>query len=364
MSANIAQTQDGKAMFVSLREVPWHKQGTVIQEEATGPEMLKLAHLDWDVAEAPTFAQIKRRVASGWDATTDSPVFTFQDETAMVPNKKSIYRPDNGQVLGVVGSDYAPFQNSQLIDFFEGLVQGKKITYECAGALGQGESVWGLAKIPDLSICIKGDDINSYMVIRNGHIGNLNLSCFPTQVRVVCSNTMAAASVEFAARRKKHGKNTVHAGYKIRHTSGMLKAVQDVQSAYQNMLNDFTKTKELYEILAGREVTVQEVHDYFEKMVSTKSEEGKAKEISKAGQTRRDNKIQELQALWESPTNQTGTRNTAFALYNTVVEWTDFQKATRCTDGSSEDTCRFESAMFGSGAMLKEESLVEALALV
>jgi phage/plasmid-like protein (TIGR03299 family) len=364
MPANIAQTQDGQAMFVSLREVPWHKQGTVIQEEVTGQEMLKLAHLDWTVAEAKTFSLVKRQVATGWDAATDSPVYTLQDETIQVPRKKTIYRTDTVQALGVVGEDYVPFQNSQLIDFFEGLVQGKKITYECAGALGSGESVWVLARIPDLSVCIKGDDINSYMLIRNGHIGNFHLSCFPTQVRVVCANTMAAASIEFAERRRKHGKNTVHAGYKIRHTSGMMKAVADVQNAYTRMVEDFNKTKELYEILAGKEVTSAEVHAYFEKMVTAKSEEAQAKELSKAAQTRKDNKIQELQELWESPTNQTGTKNTAMSLYNTFVEYVDFKKSTRCTDGIDEDACRFESAMFGAGARLKEEALVEALALV
>lgn len=364
MAANLAQTKDGKTMFVSLREVPWHNQGTVITDEVPGKEMLKLAHLNWDVAEAPTLTQIKHRVVTGWDAQL-YPIYSIQDEVVPVPHKKTIYRPDTAQVLGVVGEDYVPFQNSQLIDFFEGLVQGKKITYECAGALGQGESVWVLARIPDLSVAIKGDDINSYMLIRNGHIGNYNLSCFPTQIRVVCANTMAAASVEFAARRKKHGKNTVNAGYRIRHTSGMLKAVADVQNAYQNMMNDFAKTKELYEILAGKEVTVSEVKAYFEKMVTAKSEEEAVTALkSKAAQTRKENKVQELQVLWESPTNQTGTRNTAFSLYNTLVEWVDHSKATRCMDGKDDGVCRFESSMFGAGAKLKEEALVEALALV
>jgi phage/plasmid-like protein (TIGR03299 family) len=366
MSANLAQTQDGKTMFVSLREMPWHKQGTVIQDEVSGPEMLKLAHLNWDVAEAPTLAQIKRRVATGWDAATDAPIFSIQDEVVPVPFKKTIYRPDTAQVLGVVGEDYVPFQNSQLIDFFEGLVQGKKIVYECAGALGVGESVWVLARIPDLSIAIKGDDINSYMLIRTGHIGNYNLACFPTKVRVVCANTMAAASQEFAGRRKAHGKNTVNAGYKIRHTSGMHKAVADVQNAYQSMMEDFARTKELYEILAGREVTVSEVQAYFEKMVSAKSEEEAVTALkSKAAQTRKDNKVQELQKLWEAPTNQTGTKNTAFSLYNTFVEYIDHEKSTRCVgDSKDESTCRFESSMFGAGAKQKDDALVEALALV
>ena len=365
MAANLAQTQDGQTMFVSLRDIPWHKQGTVIQEEVTGMEMLKLAHLNWDVAEAKAFSLIKRKVATGWDATLDAPVYEMKDETVAIPHKKSIYRPDNGQVLGVVGEDYHIFQNSQMIDFFEGLVQGKKITYECAGALGDGESVWVLARIPDLSMAIKGDDINSYMLIRNGHIGNLNLSCFPTQVRVVCQNTMMAASSEFAARRRKHGRNSVNAGYKIRHTSGMSNAVKDVQNAYQNLMVDFAKTKELYEILAGRDVTVKEVQEYFDKMVSAKSEEAQAKELSKAAQTRKEKKIEALQVLWESPTNQTGTKNTAFSLYNTIVEWVDYEKATRCTDeAKSDDSCRFESAMFGAGAELKEHALTAALALV
>lgn len=363
MAANLSYTNDGKAAFVSLRENPWHKQGTVINEEATGLEMLKLAHLDWEVNQSPIFTVVKKKVATGWDASTDSPVYTLQDDTTQISDKKAIIKGDTGDVLGVTGSEFQIFQNHEMISFFEGLVQGKKITYEVAGSIQNFSTIFILARIPDLSMCIKGDDINSYMLIKNGHIGNCTLSCYPTNIRTVCQNTLMAASEEFAERREKHGKNTVHAGYKIRHTAGMHKAVKDVQDAYQNMLNDFTKTKELYEILAGREVTVKEVHDYFDKMLSAKSEEAQAKELSKAAQTRKENKMQELQVLWESPTNQTGTRNTAFALYNTIIEWTDYQKATRCADDKNEGLCRFESAMFGAGADYKETALVEALAL-
>src|SRR6185369_1435084 len=165
MSANIA-TIDGKAAFVSLRENPWHGQGTVIQDEVSGKEMLKLAHMDWDVVESPVFTTIKKA-----DGSLDS---------VPVPNKKAIYRSDSGEVLGITGEDYQTFQNSEMIDFFEGLVKGKKIIYETAGALGAGESVWVMARIPDLSMAIKGDDILSYMLIRTGHIGNLNLACHPT----------------------------------------------------------------------------------------------------------------------------------------------------------------------------------------
>lgn len=364
MPANLAQTADGKTMFASLREVPWHRQGTVIQEEVSGAEMLKLAHMDWNVAAGPAFTMIKRKVATGWDAATDTPVYSWKEESATIPEKKAIYREDTGEVLGVVGEDYVSFQNSEMIDFFEGLVQGRKITYETAGALGNGESVWVMARIPDLSMAIKGDEIIPYMLIRTGHIGNLNLACFPTLIRVLCANTMRAASQDWAGRRAKYGKQNVHSGYKIRHTSGMHKAVKDVQVAYNKLIEDIVKTKELYEILANKEVTPQEVRSYFEKCLDTKEETEKAKEVSKAAQTRKENRLQELQKLFESPTNQTATRNTLFAAYGTVVEYVDHEKATRCTDDRKEETCRFESSMFGAGADLKDTALAEALALV
>ena len=236
MAANLAQSANGQAMIASYRELPWHGQGEVFTEEVTGDEMLKKAHLDWDVLEAPVMTQVGTMVekATGWNQELDAPIMTNVLDNirdVQIPNIKSVYRSDTGEVLGVVGEDYKVFQNRSMIDMFENLVNGHKIQYEVAGGLGKGEVVWVLAKIPDLKFDIKGDEMNQYMLIRTGHTGNMTLACFPTCVRVVCQNTIGVANKAFKANRKGK-KQDVHTGYAIRHTSGMDNAIRAVERAY------------------------------------------------------------------------------------------------------------------------------------
>jgi phage/plasmid-like protein (TIGR03299 family) len=308
--------------------------------------MLQAAGLDWSVETRPI-------VAKG--------LFDID-----IPEMKATVRMDTNQVLGVVSQSYSLFQNQEMVSFFETLATGHKISYEVAGGLGNGEKVWVLAKIPDLSFAIKGDEMLSYMLIRNGHDGKMKLVVHPTSIRTVCQNTMNMASAEFLTRRKLFGKS-IHAGYAIRHSKNMAKAVQDALAAYGKCLEDAKQTRELFEILADKPVTDQQVRAYFIKMIAAqeKAEADEKEKASKMAETRMRNRLDLLQQVWNAPTNQTGTKGTAFALVNTITEYVDHHRATRCTDEAKTDsTCRFESSMFGNGVDMKQKALLEAMELV
>ena len=124
MAANLALTSDNQVMMASYRQNPWHNSGTIFQEEVSGSEMLKLAHLDWDVLESPVYTQVgtMTQKATGWDAPTDTPIITNVLENIRqveIPGIKSVYRGDTGNPLGVVGQDFRVFQNSEMIKLFE-----------------------------------------------------------------------------------------------------------------------------------------------------------------------------------------------------------------------------------------------------
>lgn len=376
MAANIALAPDGSPMIASKNILPWHQQGTVFTEDISGQEMLKRAHLDWDVMEAPVYADTGIiRVSSkptGWDNEKDAPIFgnVMEDiKPRQIKGKKTVYRSDTGEPLGIVGDDYKVFQNASMIQTFENLVNGHKIVYEVAGGLGGGESVWVLARIPDMTMDILGDAIEKYMLIRTGHIGNMMLAIFPTATRVVCQNTITIANQGFRERLGK-GKNKrkmdVHTGYQIRHTSGMMRAVEAVEKAYAEMLGDFTLTEEMFKAMVGKQFDTEMKNRFFSFVVDPlKDEAERAKELSKAALTRQSNKTEVLEKLLESETNQTAaSKGTVWGLYNAAVEYIDFHRGTRCTDGTDTNACKFESAMFGSGAALKDAAFTKAMELV
>lgn len=372
MAANLATDINGNAMMVSLRENPWHSQGVVIQEEVTGKEMLKLAHLDWDVLETPVYANtgIMTNKATGWDQATDTPIMSNvldNIKQVEIPDKKAVYRGDTGNVLGIVGTDFKVFSNMQMIELFENLSRGHKIQYQTAGGIGNGSTIFILATIPDLKLDIGGDDVQPYMAITNGHVGNRTLTVAPIFTRIVCANTLALATQEFRNNvRKNKGKKDVNTGYSIRHTSRMEIAVKEVENAYGNMLEDFRLSKETFEAMMNVKVTTDMKNRFFDFIVDpTKDETEKAKELSKSGETRRSNRKEMLERLYESPTNQTpASKDTVWGLYNSIIEYVDHMRETRNCSNESDATCRFESAMFGSGKALKDVAFVKALELI
>src|SRR5207302_8162937 len=84
-------------------------------------------------------------------------------------------------------------QNDEAFSFFDGLIDRNVATYETAGALGQGERVWVMAKLrEDISIAGK-DQIQRYILLANGHNAATAVRVILTPVRVVCQNTLSWA---------------------------------------------------------------------------------------------------------------------------------------------------------------------------
>lgn len=362
MAHNLATTRNGQHAFASLRQPGWHKLGTVLPEEVTGPEMLRKAGIDYKVATAPIKFRPTVEMA---DVTGNGDYIYEQGAEQEVQNSKIVYRTDTGAALGIVGNEYELFQNSEMIEFFDGLVGEKKITYETAGALGAGETAWVLARIPDLSLDILGDQIQSYMCIRTGHIGNMSLHIHPTTIRIQCANTMAAASASFLKARQKNGANTINAGFSIRHKRNMRTAVLAVQNAYGQCIQDLNRTKDLMELLAKTPVTAEMVRDFTDFFVDpTKDEKECVEEMSKRAETRLENRREVFNTVLASATNQTAaTKDTVFGLLSAGIEVIDHERSTRRVGDKSEDAARFESAMFGQGATFKAKLLDRALAL-
>jgi phage/plasmid-like protein (TIGR03299 family) len=159
-----------KQMF-SVREVPWHGLGTIIQEAPNAEEAIKLANLDWEV-----------KPMRG--------AFIYNSNTYEIPNQISNVRMDTMESLGTVTDNYKLIQNKEAFSFLDALLdEGAK--FETAGWLGRGETVWMLARMPEGDIL--GDKIANYMVISNSHDGKGSIHVNATNVRVVCKNTLNIA---------------------------------------------------------------------------------------------------------------------------------------------------------------------------
>jgi len=177
MSANLL-IQNGEASMFYIDEIPWHGLGTRLDKPATAQEAIIAAKLDWKVKKLPLFASSKR--------------IPVPDRFAMVRKTGNLITRQD-PVLGVVGKDYTPLQNSEAFRFFDPIVGQDAAIYHTAGALGLGERVWILAKLPG-QIRVVGDDVaEKYLLLSNSHDGKSSVQIKFTPVRVVCQNTLTLA---------------------------------------------------------------------------------------------------------------------------------------------------------------------------
>ena len=206
MSANV------ESMF-SVRQVPWHGLGTIIQEAPDSEAALKLADLDWTVKQVPVLYE--------------------GQETGHQFN----VRESDNRVLGVVGGRYKPVQNAEAFAFTDELVGGD-VRYETAGSLADGKRVWMLAKMPDTRVL--DDVVEPYLCLTNGHDGFSSLKVCMTPVRVVCQNTL-----NMALRGAKRTWTVRHSG----NINAKMEEAQQTLGLAQDYMKEFAEeAEELYSI--------------------------------------------------------------------------------------------------------------------
>lgn len=254
----------GTTSFFSRKEKPWHGLGQVISQTVNPEEALRLANLDYQVELAPVFASfipkgcmaVTKPDNAGFDMVdrkTNIIQSTLSKKGALVPDKFAVYRTDNLEILGTVGSKYTPVQNSSSIDFIynifkhnEDIKERNDIIIETAGALGKGERIFVTAKLPTgFQIGNEKDPTELYVVFTNSHDGTSSLTALITNIRVVCNNTLSAA---MGNNKAKHlFRHTANIHNSMSEAMGLLKLAYKSNStniqAYNAMLNIKVDTK-------------------------------------------------------------------------------------------------------------------------
>jgi len=151
-----------------VRKSVWHGIGEPVDHAMSSKEALEIAGLNWTVDSKPIFNEDGKQI-EGFVANT---------------------RSSDNSVLGIVTPKYKIIQNAEAFSFTDNLL-GEGITYETAGSLNHGRSVWLLARMEDSKVL--GDDFENYLVFSNSHdgMGAVHVAC--TNVRVVCQNTLNLA---------------------------------------------------------------------------------------------------------------------------------------------------------------------------
>ena len=165
MAANVEN------MF-SVREIPWHGEGVILEDYPSYEAAIKAAGLEWDVEKV----QAVQLLADGTIRKLDG--------------EFEIRRVTDGQHYGFVKETYVPFQNQELFDLSKEMIGlGAKI--ETAGSLCSGRITWMCAMTEGTTFA--EEFIQDYYILTNTHGGGGAIKAAISPIRVVCNNTLNAA---------------------------------------------------------------------------------------------------------------------------------------------------------------------------
>lgn len=223
----------GKHSFMSVREKAWHGLGQIIDGHPTSSEAIQHAGLDYIVEKRPLF-------------TCDTNNHLWHNEEAIpdieVPNYFATVRADTEQVLGVVGNNYEVVQNRDAFSFFDAIVGGREgISYETAGALGQGERVFITAKLPDYIRVGVNDMIQQYLFLTTSHDGLGSITAAFTPIRIVCNNTLNAALNNHS--RAIHIRHTASAADRLKEAHNLMGISHALNVEMEGLFNQWAKVR-------------------------------------------------------------------------------------------------------------------------
>lgn len=318
MAHNI-NINNGKASFMSVKEVAWHGLGQILDKPATAEEAIQAAGLDFEVKKEPVYVpvrQLNRNTTEGFDRVLcdrSGEDGTSYMEMRKVEDRFATYRVDNGHPFGVVGSRYEIVQNRDAFKFFDAIVGEGEAIYETAGALGNGEIIFITAKLPSYIRVGNGDDtIEKYLLLTSSHDGSGAIQAMFTPIRVVCNNTLNAALKSNAARVSIRHTKAVHNSLKEAHkVLGIANALTEELTGIFNQMSQIKiSDKQLREYI---ETVV--LGDTLERLM-TKDEE-KAFDLS----TRSANIIADITGYaYNNPTQLLETtKGTAWGAYNAIT---------------------------------------------
>lgn len=328
MAHNIYVGANGIGSMFSAVETPWHGLGVVTQGALTANEAIKTAQLDYTVEALPI-------------------MYTHNSKLVTPESIRVLVRQDTGVNLGIVTDSYKIVQNGGAFDFFDSLVGEGQAIYESAGALGKGERIWILAKLPKDTIITKEDIAKQYILLTNSHDGKSSLQAYFTSVRVVCQNTLNLSLADASK------------GISIRHSGNIAQKVSQARETLGLAVNYFARFEASAQAFVNYQMNTQELNKYFNYAL-TQEENPQSEELS----TRIKNQKDELFSLFENGKgNKMQTvRGSLWAALNAVTEYVDWNRTTK---GQKQDqTKHLKSIWFGTGATIKSNAYNKALELV
>lgn len=303
---------------------PWHGLGNRVDPNVSIEEMLVAAGLDWEVKLRPLYAQ------------------ALDGSMIKLPLRRALVRSSDNKVFTVTGDLWKPVQTKEILEFFREYTETGGAKLETAGSLRGGKTIWALASIQEGFTINRTDVTKGYILLTSHNEVGKATTVHTTRVRVVCANTMAAAT---------HGNK---AQYSQNHLSkfNMSAAKETVQLAKAQMHQAHLDAETLNNMKMSRFDTVRFLAQFFQPTPEGVKQDAFITQLLNSP----NEQNKKLQTVLQSVDSAPGAQpETAWGILNGITHWADH------VAGTKSDTRLFK-AWFGETATLKfdvERKLLE-----
>jgi phage/plasmid-like protein (TIGR03299 family) len=229
MPHELDRLNDGTGAMFSVRDTPWHREGTVPTEAPTLEEALRLGGLGFDVEVRPLYTRLQPDPAV--------PAFIY----SRAANACATVRTDREAVLGVVSERYQPLQNRDAFGVLEPLLDAGLASLETGGSLRGGRDVWMLVRFRVDSPAVQevfADEVVPFGLISNNHAGQRRVVVQESPIRVCCANTLSLA---LEGRSRALG---------VRHTSSVeARTIEAAQRLWSGLIERYETAARQYQAL-------------------------------------------------------------------------------------------------------------------
>lgn len=317
MAHQITIRADGFAEMAFAGELPWHGLGQALDANADMDTWRKAAGMDWTIESTPAVY-----IPDGQN------VCTF-------PERFVQYRSDTLAPLSVVSSRYKPVQPTQVLEFFNDLVEEHGFKLHTAGTLFGGKRLWALAETGKYGEVSKDDGIGGFLLLSTSCDKSLSTTARFTSVRVVCNNTLSLAVKDGQAISFTH-----LTAWDSNNMKDKIAAEVESFGAFMDMAKHLKKQK-----------CNAEAAQNFMKQILFTPKELQTLEPASLEKYRPYKRILELFDGEAKGSELAGVKGTRWGLLNSVTEYLDHHHPARSNDA------RLNSAWFGNGESIKTKAM-------
>ncbi len=281
-----------------------------------------------DISEAKTIEEVLDLANGNWVAQEQE----IMTQTGLsIDTHKSLVKSSDNSILGVVGSNYAPINNSTAFALFDTVVKQSKGQFTNYHEINNGSRVIVEATLGKFEAKV-GDIVEKRVKMINSFNGTNPFTISFEGYRLVCENGMTRAEKS--------------ACIKVRHTKNHDNKIQEALRVLGYADHSYERFQDQCQVLAQKTLNVAMVDQFLKDLYKINENEKESKQFTKKRDTILD--------LFENGKGNKG--ETAWDLYNGVTEYYDhFQ-------GNNKEKS-LASNLVGNNSKFKANALNLALAM-